>query len=459
MPAGRILVFWSVSLVAIFLGISSTQAQLDQSRDLEQTFFAGAFFDPAVSGQSQLVKYLVTPQINDGSAPQGNELSILARDALRQEKAFLQATNHRLSGSTDGNPIAIYLSRAQHQTFIQSGSNVSVHYTWISVTVHLDIFTDEAAFENSKRFESLYSQLQMVNQPIRTEGPLSHSRLEREYRELFIQAVRELARRSAEDLEWSRSRADAVFQIAKFLPPRKPSVGYDSLLENAINSEGLTVNKQSIKREQLRLQRELMHSMHTFVTARLREKKIDDLAMIPPESPWSDSKVIKLLERRPGMSFMAGKVLSNIDVAAMNGYRIYGLWAGDGTQELERNNSQALILYVPLIAGAVYGVDTNGKLTGSRPLCLKDKKARKPIGRRGIQYRQVVGLPMNRVVFIQAFRASAEVLAERLVELMVLTAGEISGKTEECDLPQAPNIAAPEETHETGFDNGDDQNR
>lgn len=159
------------------------------------------------------------------------------------------------------------------------------------------------------------------------------------------------------------------------------------------------------------------------------------------------------------MSFMAGKVLSSIDVAAMDGYRIYGLWAGEGTQELERNNSQALILYVPLIAGAVYGVDANGKLTGSRPLCLKDKKARKPIGRRGIQYREVVGLPMNRVVFIQAFRASAEVLAERLVELMVLTAGEISGKTEECDLPQAPNIAAPEETHETGFDNGDDQNR
>jgi len=459
MYAWKIIVFWSVSLVIIVLGVSNAQAQLDQSKDLEKTFFVGAFFDPALNAQSQLIKYLVSPQINDGSAPQGNELSNLARDALRQETAFLKATNHVLTGSTDGNPIAVYMSRAQHQTFNITRSIKSVHYTWISVTVHLDIFTDEAVFENSKRFESLYSRFQMVNQVIKTSGPLSDTRLEREYAELFIQAVRKLARQSAENLEWSRSRADAVFQIAKFLPPRKPSVGYDSLLENAINSQAMTVNDESKKREHIRLQRELMYSMHAFVTARLREKKIDNLAMLPPESPWNDSKIIKLLENRPGMSFMAGKVLSTIDVANMDGYRIYGLWAGEGTQELERNKHQALMLFVPMIAGAIYGVDTNGKLTGSRPLCLTDKKARKPVGRRGIQYREVLGLPMNRVVFIQAFRASAEVLAERLVELMVLTAREASGKSEECHLPQAPIIAPPETKHEIYSDDEDDSNR
>ena len=112
------------------------------------------------------------------------------------------------------------------------------------------------------------------------------------------------------------------------------------------------------------------------------------------------------------------------------------------------------MLYVPLIAGAVYAVVMDGKLTGSRPLCLKDKKVRKQIGRRGIQYREVVGLPMNRVIFIQAFRSSVEVLAERLVELMVLTAAENMGGEKECSLPRAPKAAAPvliEETNEDLF--------
>jgi hypothetical protein len=455
----RLTFFVKIMLPIFALGISSAQAQLDQSTDLKKTFFAGAFFDPYVSKQSQLIQYLVTPQIADGAEPEGNELSILAREALKHETRFLQATKLRLSGSTDGNPIAIYVSRAQHQTFVQTAGDLSVHYTWISVTVNLDILTDEAAFENSKRFESIYSQLQMVNQPIRTQSSLSRSRLEREYAELFTQAVREIARRSAEDLEWSRSRADAVYQIAKFIPPRKPSVGYSSLLESAIASQGLTVTDESKKREQTRLQRELMHSMNTLIAARLREKNINNLAMMPPESPWGDSKIIKLLEDRKGMSFMAGNVLSKIDVSTMEGFRIYGLWAGEGIQELERNNSQALMLYVPLIAGAVYGVDTKGKLTGSRPLCLKDKKARKPIGRRGIQYREVVGLPMNRVIFIQAFRASTEVLAERLVELMVLTAGELSGETSDCHLPQPPGVSAPATTQEVGIETEEEMNR
>jgi len=439
------------TLITAFVS-SQTSAQLDQTVDLQKTFFVGAFFDPAANRDGQLVKYLVRPQAAGASRLRGNELSNVARDALGQEREFLKATNLVLSGSTGGNPVAIYVSRAQHQEFHQSISGLEVHYTWISVTVHLDIFTDEAAFENSKRFESLYSQLQMVNQPIRTEVPLSDSRLQQEYVALFKQAIRELVKRAVDELKWSRSRADAVFQVAKFLPPSKPSIGYNSLLSGAISSAGLSVNERTLKREKRRLERELKYSMNTFITMRLREKQIDNLALMPPESPWSDSKIVKLLEDRPGMSFMAGKVLSNIDVAAMDGYRIYGLWAGEGTEELERNKSQALMLYVPLIAGAVYAVGADGKLTGSRPLCLKDKKARKQIGRRGIQYREVVGLPMNRVVFIQAFRSSVEVLAERLVELMVLTAAENLGAEKECSLPRAPKAKAPILLEETSED-------
>ena len=94
------------SALATLVAASHAIAQIDQSVDLQKTFFVGAFFDPAANRNGQLVKYLVRPQAAGASRLRGNELSNVARDALGQEREFLKATNLVLSGSTEGNPVS-----------------------------------------------------------------------------------------------------------------------------------------------------------------------------------------------------------------------------------------------------------------------------------------------------------------------------------------------------------------
>src|SRR5262249_50032046 len=207
--------------IALPLWAGPSPGQAFTSGDVGPTFFAGAFFDPKASPNSHLVTYLVAPNATRTNKPwHGNELTPDVTQVLGQSSALLGTAHLDLSGAQRGNPLAIYVSRAQHEQVTMRFPDHTAYNTVVSVAVALDIFTERAESLGHRRFESLYSRLQVVEQPLLTDAPLSESKLQELYRNTFRDAVAALAARAAEDLSSPRTRAAAVFQIDRFTLPK-----------------------------------------------------------------------------------------------------------------------------------------------------------------------------------------------------------------------------------------------
>jgi hypothetical protein len=349
------------------------------------------------------------------------------RDILANEPSLLGAARLGLAGTNDGNPLALYVSRAQHEWVRINFPGRTAYHTVVSIAVALDIFTDEAALRNTRRFESLYSRLQIVEQPTLTDAPLSESELVDLYRRTFHDAVVEVARRTADDLAARRTRAAAVFQVDRFVLPRDLPPGLDQLIEAALTADDVRSDPQRRQREIDRLRAEFQHTVHQFVVAELRRRGITDIALLSPPSPWTDAYVLALLrERLPDQE--GPGILSTIDVTAMNGYTVTAAMVRAATVTKSETRGIASRAFTAEIAARVFRPHANGAPPELVPASLTDQAAKTAVGFGGEGYADVAEIqrPTTRELALSAIRRASQDLAPKLVDLMVKTAHEVN---------------------------------
>ena len=279
-----------------------------QNKDLRETFYVGSFFDLPGRTDNQLVKYLVKPVCNTNSDLMGDELSGYVNSLLQKERSFLELIHLDLypqkpedeKWGEKGNAVAFYVSRAQHETIKYKAPGVGDEYlTVVSIALSMDIFSDRAAKKSQLRLESLFSKLLVGEQPIVTEAPLSENRLESIYWTLFENTLRELVQQVEDELRWKRDRAKAVFQFNQLdIPKMSPELS--QLIESTLASDGKqkagTGTVADLEKERLKL--EFLHTLHQFVSKRLREKGISDIALMSPPTPWAQGNVGEILKNR-----------------------------------------------------------------------------------------------------------------------------------------------------------------
>jgi hypothetical protein len=399
--------------------------------DLQRTFFQGAYFDAAAAPNSHLARYLVRPLLTDAERRQradrltGSELTRSVRPILAQDTRLRGLLRMSLDGDR-GNPVALYVSRAQHDTFrLQLGQNdPPIFITVISIALSLDIFTDQAAWEQSRRFQSLFSHLLVMDNNVRSPSPPSDSELEHHYAKTLQEALSRLAARIEPQLRWERVRAEAAFRVQRFNLPREPSAALQNVLSpgTAMPAAGGV----DVSREAAAVQRELLHLVNQAVVEELNRRNVGNIVMLPPPSTWADSRILNLLRTRPGVSSDIS-ILSEIDPAAVNGYEIVAAAVRD-TETLVESRSYG--------SSKVYGVQLAARIMrpsqgGGRhvPSSIADPMAKTALGIGSQAFVEAMGSQRGarREVVLDAFRAGAADLAKTLVPLMVRTAQEFNG--------------------------------
>ena len=287
--------------------------------DLQPHFFAGCYYDTALSEASHAAKYLLSPVRSGFNLDKsGAELTPFAKDIVFQNNEFCKNAN--LSKQEDaGNPVAISLTRAQHEIITVATPGLPTEYlTVISVTAALDVMTDKAAFRNSNRFESIYCNMIVVNQVVQTRNKLSDADLQKYYQKVFAAGVDELLLRAGKKLIDKRERAKAVFQVKNMVLPDPLPDDLANLITNGI--EASSDNSQEAKANELKkLSREVQHIYSLMILDALEKQNIKDIAILPPESPWTEGRVVRLLRERLGMTV---DLVSQADASKMNGYEI-----------------------------------------------------------------------------------------------------------------------------------------
>ena len=421
---------------------SGAAAGLPRRDELRQTFFAGAFFDPKASPSSHLIRYLVAPNAGATTGPchslvppaekkaretwHGNELTARACEILGAGSPLLGVAHLTLTGAQEGNPVALYVSRAQHESVRINFPGHTAYHTVVSIAVALDAFTDHAAFRSTRRFESLYSRLEVVEQPIMTDAPLDDAALVDQYRRTFHDAVVEVASRAAEDLSATPARSSAVFQLDHFALPKALPSGLDQLVEAAIDADGRTGEGRLRQREVERLRAEFQHTVHQFVVAEIHRRGLSDIAVLSPPSPWTDAYVLRLLLDRIG-GYDDSDVLSKIDVTAMNGYTITAAMVRAGTVTKSESRGVASRVFTAEIAARIFRPH-DGAAPEMMPVSTRDSAAKTATGFGGEGYVDVAEIerPATRELALSAMRRASQDLAPKLVDLMVKTAHEVN---------------------------------
>jgi hypothetical protein len=413
---------------AVLLGAGPSLGQLVMRGEVNQTVFAGAFFDPKASPSSHLIEYLVAPNAKPTGRPwHGNELTPLVAEVLHQSSPFVNAAHLDFSNAARANPVALYVSRAQHETVTMRFPDHTAYNTVVSVAVALDIFTDRAASRGTRRFESLYSRLQIVEQPLLTDAPLRDPELKELYRRTLRDAVDEVAARAAEDLTSARVRAKAVFQIDRFTLPRELPRELDQLVEAALNADGRPNDAQEQQRELQRLSAEFQHTVHQFVVSEMRRRGLSDIAVLPPPSPWVDAYVLSPLRGQPS-PFDGSEILSRINVTEMNGYTVTTGIVQASTVTTEERRGMASRVFAAKMAARIFRPRANGRESDIMPASLADLTAKTALGSGGEGYLDIVEFqrPTTREIALTAIRRASQDLAPRLVDLMVRTAQEVN---------------------------------
>ena len=282
-------------------------------------FFAGCYYDTAISESSLASKFLILPVRNSLNLEKsGVELTPMVKEIVFKHNDFCKYAN--LNKQDDqGNPVAVSLTRAQHEIITVATPGLPTEYlTVISVTVALDVMTDKAAFRNNNRFESIYCNLLAVNQVVQTRNKLSDAELQKYYQKVFSAGVEELLERAGKKMVDRRERARAVFQVKNMVLPDPLPNDLANLITSGV--EASSDNSQEAKANELKkLGRELQHIYSLMILDVLDKQNIKDIAILPPESPWTEGRIVRLLRERLGMSV---DLVSQADASKMNGYEI-----------------------------------------------------------------------------------------------------------------------------------------
>ena len=390
--------------------------QILRAQTAQQThFFAGCYYDTALSEASHAAKFLLTP-IRSGYKQEksGAELTPFAKEILFKNADFCKHAN--VNENDLGNPIAISLTRAQHEIITVATPGLPTEYlTVVSVTVALDVMTDKAAFRNNSRFESLYCNMLVVNQVVQTRNKLSDSELQKYYQKVFSAGVDELLERAGKKLTDKRESARAVFQVKNMVLPGPLPEDLANLITNGI--EASSDNSQEAKANELKkLSRELQHIYSLMILDALDKQNIKNIAILPPESPWTEGRVVRLLRDRLGMTV---DLVSQADASKMNGYEIRA-----GITKVSRTkagmNSQ---VDVTLASRIVRNID--GQLD-HMPASIKDPLKKVAAGSGARRY---VELPdfkrgVTRDITMGSIREAARGTAVALVPFLKATASE-----------------------------------
>ena len=85
-----------------------------RSQEGQKHFFAGCYYDTAISEASTLFRYLISPtQTGADAQKDGAELTPAVRTIIERNKEFGRIA--ALNDKDEGNPIALSATRAQHE--------------------------------------------------------------------------------------------------------------------------------------------------------------------------------------------------------------------------------------------------------------------------------------------------------------------------------------------------------
>jgi hypothetical protein len=387
-------------------------------------FYAGCFYDTAAHPESMLVKHLVAPErlsrrLNSQSI--GSELGPRAREIVQSRRDFLDRGSVSLT-ETKGNAVVLGVQRAQHETVtIKIDGTPDEYVTVISITVSLDVVTDQAAFRNTNRFESIFSTMIVVNQAIQERQLPSDSALSGHYARVFSEAVNSVLDSSGVFGD-GRDRANAVFQIKNMVLPDPLTPELDQLVVSALRADG--ENSAESRRSELRkLSREFQHIYNLMLLNSLQKAGATHITLLPPSSPWSEGRVLRQLQQRLGVG---SEILSEPDPNRMNGYEIRaGVTATNTISHAGNSIGRTLQSNVSLASRIVRNKD--GALTHV-PLGINAVNDKVAIGVGYDTFSEIAGLSRSatRDVVMRAYRKGAAEVATKIVPLILKVASEIN---------------------------------
>jgi hypothetical protein len=384
------------------------------------TYFAGCFHDAAAAPDSHLMRYLVVPE--RGRIPaalandHGAELRLLAEDLLREKPEFGKAA---VLGTDEqaGNPLFLGISRAMHESIeVHQPGTPAEYLTVISVTATLDVVTGHAAFRNTNRFETLYSLLLVTNQAIQQRTPFTEAELQEHYRRIAREALAGVLDRGTREFADLRERAKAVFQVGLFKLPDPLPPELDQLIASANRADGSADRAGEIER----LTRECRHMLNFAIRDELGRRKIFDIALLPPQSPWTSGRALRQLQTR--LRLADEPIIETPDPAKMNGYEIRGAVVKTWSQ-VASTNTVGQVIQVNAQCGSRI-VRQCGPRLDQVPDEITDPAKKLGLGYGYRTYSKIVEIDRvaTRDIAIGALRDSLVDLSKQTVELMQKTA-------------------------------------
>jgi hypothetical protein len=413
---------------------SVTPADAADTWELQQAFFAGTYFDPFAPAARYLAQFLIQPVLRTARRPQpreplkGSELNPVVKPLIERDAKLRRLLRLTSMDSDQGNPIAIYISRAQHDSFRFQSSPTTppLYVTVVSLALSLDIFTDQAAYEQSRRFQSLFSHLMVFERRIELATPPSEQDLADHYKETLFEALGRLAARIEPQLRFDRTRMAAAFQVERFNLPSDLSPQMRAILLDAVPNGGRAVDQVPTEEQRRVVQRELAHLLNYAIVDELNRRSVSNIVMLPPLSVWSDSRILSLLKTRRGVPSDIS-VLNEIDVTQVNGYKIVAAAVRD-TEVAASTRDYA--------TSKIYGVQLAARIMRPRPGAaplhvpsgIADPARKTVLASAGQTFIELTDAPRSsrREVVLDAFRRAAQEAAPNLVSLMMMTAQEIN---------------------------------
>ena len=384
------------------------------------TYFAGCFHDAAASADSHLMRYLVLPE--RGRIPatlandHGAELRSLADEVLREKPEFSRAA---VLGTDDqaGNPLFLGISRAMHESIeVHQPGTPAEYLTVISVTATLDVVTGRAAFRNANRFETLYSLLLVTNQAVQQRTPFTEIELQGHYRRIAREALAGVLDRGTREFTDIRERAREVFQVGVFRLPDPLPPELDQLIASANRADGSADRASEIER----LTRECQHMLNFAVQDELSRRKILDIALLPPQSPWTSGRALRQLQTR--LRLADEPIIATPDPAKMNGYEIRSAVVKTWSQ-VASTTSVGQVIQVNAQCGSRI-VRQCGPRLDQMPDDIADPAKKVGLGYGYRTYSKIAGIDRvaTRDIAVGALRDSLVDLSKQTVELMQKTA-------------------------------------
>ena len=387
-----------------------------RSQEGQKHFFAGCYYDTAISEASTLFRYLISPtQTGADAQKDGAELTPAVRTIIERNKEFGRIAE--LNDKDEGNPIALSATRAQHEVITITTPGLPNEYiTTVSVSVAVDIMSDKAAFRNQNRLESLYSTMLVVNQVIQSRNRPCESELARHYQNVFFAAVDEIIGRATKYLRDRRERAQAVFQVKNMVLPTPLPVDIEGLISSGMDAD-VDKSEEARRREMTKLGREIQHIYSLMILEALERAKVTSVAILPPESPWTEGRILRRLQQRLGMQ---SEILSQADPSQMNGFEIRA-----GLLKVERTKGSGNSLIACTMGSRI--VRRKGDELEHVPSSIKDiaKKVAVSTNARTFIDRPDFKRGLPRDVIMGAIRDSARGTAVALVPLLKSTAEEL----------------------------------